>query len=1689
MKTSNFKRAICIVLTLVMLISALGITSAFAAEKRQVYIVAYPRSGDANPNGWGFSDLSFMNGWSIPKDKFFSLRTVGSYDGPIAYCIEPGNSQRTGDSLVKKDENFWKNYPSSYNKTIKPEEVKSFIGRIMHYGYTGKLSLEWNTKNAGDKDKLANAIATQILVWETVVGERSSNFQKVSTGGKNAVIEMIKSNPIKSTIMSHYNSIVTKVQNHTKIPSFMVNAAGKAQTVELDWNGKTYTKTLTDTNGVLADFTFTANNKGVHFSVSGNKLTITSSSPLDSSVTITANKKNSNRRGIVVWSDGKVQPKNGIQDLVTYGEVVSDPVSAYLKADVSYGGVKIVKTSEDGNVSGIKFNINGNGINKDVTTDSNGVINIPNLTPGSYTITEYEPENYNDQKAQTVTVVNGKTSTVNFNNTVKRSSIEVIKSSEDKFVSGVKFHLTGKSATGLTVDEYAITDSKGIAKFKSVPLGKNYTLSEVGADDYYAVPENQSAAVEWNKVTKNTFNNTLKKGSLEVTKTSEDGLIEGVKFNLKGITDSGKTIDEIAVTDKNGKAVFANIPIGKNYTLSEVGTDDYYVIPEDQSASIEWNKVTKKSFNNTLKKGSLEIIKTSEDGLVEGIKFNLKGTSESGEKIDKTVVTDKSGKAVFKDMLIGSYTVTEVGAGDYYEVPSSQNAVIEWNTVTQKNFNNTLKRGELKVTKTSEDGFVEGVKFRLTGTSQSGAKVDEIAVTDKNGVAVFKDVLIGSGYVLSEVDTDIKYVLTDDQTTDIKWDEVTNNAFQNILKKFTVTVKKEDSETVKPQGDASLEGAVYGMYKGDKLVDRYTTDKNGSIKTKEYVCGNDWTLKEIEPSEGYLLDKTEHHIGAEAKNYTLEHNSINKRVVENVIKGDIAIIKHTDDGSTQIETPEEGAEFEVYLKAAGSFKNAKESERDKLVCDKNGYAQTKELPFGVYTVHQTKGWDGRDLIDDFDVSISNDKETYHFIINNANFESFIKVVKKDAETGKTVAYAGAGFKIYDPNGNPVKMTYAYPEPTVIDTFYTNEKGYLITPEQLPYGKGYKLVEVQAPYGYVLNSKPISFDVTESGTSDHGDFKVIEVECLNKAQKGTITIEKRGEVFSTVVKTGDIYQPVYEEKALEGAVFNIVAAEDIVTGDGTVRYKKGEVVDTITTGDNGKATTKPLYLGKYSIVEVEAPYGTVINKNVKDVSLVYGDQKIEVVELLDSVTNERQKAEISLKKSMETSDKFGITGDLTKVSFGLFASENIKAADGKVIPKDALIETAFCDKDGNIKFKTDLPVGSKVYVKELTTDDEYVVSNEKFEVTFDYAGQDKAVVKIHVGNGEKIKNEIIYGSIEGTKVTENGKPLGGAVLGLFKADETEFTKDNAIMVTVSADDGSFSFKDVPYGEYVIREIEAPNGFILNNESYKVVINKDKQVVKIEIVNKFVRGNVTLTKVDEDYPENKLTGAEFEIYEDTNGNGKFDEGDKLIGNLVETEKGIYTMTDLPFGKYFVRETKAPEGFMLDTGVYEVVIDKDGMTYEVENKAGIGFINKAMTGTLKIVKTSSDGKVEGFSFKVTGPNGYEEIFVTDKNGEIIIEGLRIGEYTVSEVKNEASEKYIIPADKMAGVQAGSTTIVKMHNSIEEVPVPEIPEVPNTGENSKTGIWVLLGAGALGAVGCGLYFKKKKDSKEKKTDEDKKN
>ena len=1060
------------------------------------------------------------------------------------------------------------------------------------------------------------------------------------------------------------------------------------------------------------------------------------------------------------------------------------------------------------------------------------------------------------------------------------------------------------------------------------------------------------------------------------------------------------------------------------------------------------------------------IKKTSEDGVVSGIKFNI-----SGNGVNQTVVTKADG-TVDISLMPGVYTVTEQPI-DRYEPQSVQRITIVSGHTSTVTFSNTLKRGSLEIIKSSEDDMVEGVKFHLYGTSLSGLPVDEYAVTDANGVARFENVLISGAdpYTVEEIDTAVRYVIPASQTAPIEWEKVTSRSFTNILKKFNVTVTKSDAEMGTAQGDASLAGAVYGIYKDEELIDTYTTDKNGQFTTKYYVCGNDWTVRELSPSEGYLLDRTIHKVGAEPELYTVEFNSTANDVTEQVIKGNIAIIKHTDNGETQIETPETGAAFEVFRKAAGSFDAAKETERDILTCDENGFAQTKDMPYGIYTVRQTSGWEGRELMKPFDVFISKDGQTYRYLINNANFESYIKVVKKDAETGNTIPYAGAGFQIYDPNGNLVTMTFTYPEVTTIDTFYTTADGELITPQTLEYGKGYSLVEVQAPYGYVLNSEPVYFDVMQENSEVDSGITVIEVVRSNMAQKGTITVSKSGEVFSSVNEAGGLYQPVYAVRGLEGAVYEITAAEDIYTLDGTLRASKGEVVDTVTTGADGTAVSKELYLGKYEVKEITAPFGMVLNEEIHAVELVYAGQNVAVTETAASFYNERQRVEIDLIKRLMTDEAYGIgkNGEIFDVTFGLYAEKELTAADGTVIPADGLIEIISLDGNGSGKVKTDLPIGS-YYVKELATNSAYILNGQKYSVAFEYAGQETATVHITANDGEAIENDIIYGSVSGKKSDEDGNALGGAVIGIFKTGTEKFTTENAIQTTVTAADGSFSFEKVPYGTWVIREIESPTGFVLSEEEITVAIGAVDEVVEIELVNYFIKGNIELTKVDKDYPDNKLTGAEFEVYADTNGDGKLDNGDKLLGTMTELDDGVYQMKELRYGKYLVREKTAPTGFELDENVYSVSIEENGKTYIVENEAGVGFVNAAQKGSLKIVKTSSDGKVEGFSFRVTGADGYDQTFKTDKNGEIYIEGLRIGEYTVSEVSDSVSAGYILPADKQATVKVGATTIVEMHN--------ELRDTPKTGDEFNLALWVslaaasVLGAGVLGFVG----FKKKK-------------
>ena len=998
--------------------------------------------------------------------------------------------------------------------------------------------------------------------------------------------------------------------------------------------------------------------------------------------------------------------------------------------------------------------------------------------------------------------------------------------------------------------------------------------------------------------------------------------------------------------------------------------------------------------------GNLKLIKTSEDKIVSGIKFNV-----SGNGINRIVTTDSKGEFQIDDLVPGKYTVTEESI-DKYVPAKSQTVTVEGNKTATVSFSNVLKRSDIKVIKSCEDNFTEGHKFHLYGTSLSGIKVDEYTTTDKNGVATFKDILIGTGYTLEEVDTAVRYVIPDNQTAAVEWNKVNEYHFNNKLKKFRVNVVKSDIEKGHAQGDAKLSGAKYGIYKGNQLIDTYTTDENASFTTKYYVCDTDWTIKEISASEGYLINDEVYKVGADPKLYEIEYNECKNAVTEQVKKGKIAIIKHTDDGSTQIETPEKGAEFQVYLKSAGSFVNADKDEKDTIICDEDGFASTKLLPYGVYTVHQTKGWEGREKIKDFDVFIDTDMKEYKFLINNSNFESYLKVVKLDAETGKQIAYEGAGFEIYDSNNHRISMQFTYPEVTEIHTFYTNSEGYLITPEKLPYGD-YTLKEVQAPYGYVLDSTPIPFSITQENSSTDTGVTVVKVKAKDMSQKGVIEITKTGEIFKSVIENEGIYTPIYENGNLANAVFEIYAAEDITTLDGTTRYYQGEKVDEITTDKNGIAKSKQLYLGKYTVIEKTAP-DTFVNANEQyDVELTYAGQNVTVTSTAFSVFNDRQKVSVSLLKELSKDERFklGMNDEILSVQFGIYADEDITAADETVIPKDALITYGNCDENGNLTFNCDLPIGFKWYAKEIATDSHYILSDTRYTFDTEYKGQNVETIKIDLNSGQKIENNLIYGTIKGLKIDrETEKTIEGTLFGLFKSDTTEYTKDNAILTAESDENGIFIFDNIPFGNYVIKELKPAENYLPSDDIHHITVSENEQLVEITAVNDRI-------------PEPKTTAT-------------------IDGEKEVTAKGEITIDDVVEYKHLVlgKEYK----------IVGTLIDKaTDKPFEIDGKL--------ITSEVTFTPEKSNGKVTvSFTFDASAIKETTELVVFETvyrdNVEIAVH---------ADIDDE-----------------GQT--VKIN-----VPAPEKPSTPKTGDERNYDFWIGLGCIAVGGIVAGviLKIKSKKD------------
>lgn len=500
--------------------------------------------------------------------------------------------------------------------------------------------------------------------------------------------------------------------------------------------------------------------------------------------------------------------------------------------------------------------------------------------------------------------------------------------------------------------------------------------------------------------------------------------------------------------------------------------------------------------------------------------------------------------------------------------------------------------------------------------------------------------------------------------------------------------------------------------------------------------------------------------------------------------GTISVHKTDENGK-----PLAGAKFKVTM--------AEHPEYSFLInpTDENGNAKMNMgLPYGKYILTEIEFPEGYTYSGQKEYTVEICDETQFVTLRAVNKlkSSKLTVIKVDSETGQTVRGV-TGFKL--------KNTKTGEESEV---YYTDENGFLTLPDEITYGD-YELTEVVPPNGYVLNTTPVSFSID-------GNTPEVVIRLSDKPEKGKISVLKKGEMFSSVEASEDRYVPVYSEKGLTGAEFEVSAAEDIYTADGTLRISKGALADTLVTDESGEAESKELYPGKYFLREISAPEGYILNAEPCEITVVSGIVSAEIF-------NERKKQEYKIQKNLEKDQKFGIgfNGEILNIRFGLFSKTELTALDGNIIPADGLIEVATPDEDGSLSFAADMPYNAECYIKELETDEHYIISDKCYS------------------DGDTAENKIIRGSIEGLKTDLNGRVLRGAFIGLFYPFETEFSKDTAIETFETDEAGRFSFENVPYGEWIIRELKAPDGYVLSDENYYVTVKENGETVKLNLKN--------------------------------------------------------------------------------------------------------------------------------------------------------------------------------------------------------------------------------------------------------------
>lgn len=1045
-------------------------------------------------------------------------------------------------------------------------------------------------------------------------------------------------------------------------------------------------------------------------------------------------------------------------------------------------------------------------------------------------------------------------------------------------------------------------------------------------------------------------------GAAAVTKTSAStgAPLAGAVFELAG----GNAVIATQTTGADGVARFENLQPGV-YTIREKSAPEGYLVsvPGEQSVTVTAGGTAHASFANAEITGKIRVVKR--DSLTRealaGAEFTVTrlsapaGATGVGDSV--VIVTDASDVAETGWLPWGRYRIKETTVPQHYvDVGFETEVEIRDSGKTcEIEVENEPTKGYIRITKTDRlnGNPIEGVRFDIYENDEYGSALVGSMVTDENGVAVSELLRKGryivrehgetAGYVFEEIALDA--VVKPNETTDLS---VTNQPMRVRLKLYK---RDADEYTGKPadapgtRGDGELTGAVFRVLaaqditdrqgnviyeKGDVVVDSLTTAGEDASVTTDALWPGVYEIVELAPPVGYQASDTAITIDTrDAARQSVEAVITYEGVITNSIKmGAQAIVKllggmSDDPDPDRVETPEAGAEFLVYLRKAGSYENARAFERDRLVTDENGYAKTKALPYGVYVLEQIKGAPGYELKGPILFEIDGTEDILNpppLTLSDRPIRYRLRLMKTDSETGKTITLSGVSFKLRDETGEFVTQTVSYPTLQETDTFVTDETGSVTLPETLTWGL-YFVEEVTAPKGYLIREEALPVFVGQDGDAP-GETYQIDVEVPNEPVKGRILLEKKGPRLTGFEVTADAYgneahRPVYEERYLAGAVFELRAAETVTGGDGTVWFEQGELVETLTTASDGPAASGLLPLGRYVLVEIHAPEGYALDDTPHEVTLDASDAYTPVVEVRAELTNEYLPAEITLTKYKETmqamEDEYGVRQTVITVPgegfvFGLYNASDIPC-DGGVLPAGTLVASGATDADGRLVFAGQYPHG-EYYVKELQAPEGWKLSAGTFPVSIlPEKAQEDAVIRA----GLTVHNELICTPVTITKTDITGSaPVPGALI------EVRNSRDEIIYRARTDENGELPDILLMPGQYAFREVLAPDGYALNEAVCIFVVDAQGQVSgDTEIRDDWTRFSLRKT----DTGGRALAGVQFALV-DADGN--------QIMTAETDENGLASFERIPYGRYTVVETRPLSGYLPAGTVAELTVD---------------------------------------------------------------------------------------------------------------------------------------------------------------------